>query len=79
MAEYRWGGRAAGIVRGLFTYNGGYVDKVREEFERLVKERNPNAHLHADPVDGEYIVKAIRYQWEGYQMRQPEVDALENK
>lgn len=47
----------------------------REEFERLIKARTPTAQLiRAD--NGEYIVPVIQTMWQGYQLRQPEIDAL---
>lgn len=50
------------------------MDKAGKEFERLVRERNPRADLRFE--NGEYTVRILQYQWMGYQMRQPEVDAL---
>ncbi len=50
---------------------------MREDFERRIKARNHMAQL--DMHGDEYIVAGLQRKWEGYQMRQPEIDALKSE
>lgn len=48
----------------------------REEFERALLKLMPFADIFWSEVYEEYTVPGIQHKWKGYQMRQPEIDAL---
>lgn len=48
---------------------------MRDEFERLIESKTPGADLVTTET-GEYLNSEIQRQWQGYQMRQSEVDKL---
>lgn len=48
---------------------------MRDEFERLIKSKTPDADV-STTEEGEYLDSEIQGQWQGYQMRQSEVDKL---
>lgn len=51
------------------------MDKVREEFERLIKDKCPGADLILNDF-GDYLYISYRDMFIGYQMLQPEIDGL---
>lgn len=48
----------------------------RREFERLIRKRMPLVDFELGVIDGAYIVHAIQSKWEGWMMRQDQIDEL---
>lgn len=48
----------------------------REDFEKAVLKLMPFADVVWSEGHQEYTVPGIQHRWRGYQMRQPEIDAL---
>lgn len=51
----------------------------REDFERAVLKLMPFTDISWSEVYEEYTVPGIQHRWKGYQMRQPEIYALQSE